>query len=115
MQSIVKKIVKNKMQKLYRRTTKRGKNVRYNGQLKRRSNKYHIKWTYAERTEILKRDNYICQTCNIKVHDRSTGKWNTPDKAHIDHIISLVDGGLNELNNLQTLCRTCNLEKGRRR
>lgn len=30
---------------------------------------------------------------------------------HVDHIVSLANGGSNELNNLQLLCQDCNLQK----
>lgn len=33
---------------------------------------------------------------------------------HVDHIIPLVEGGTNDRRNLQILCQSCNLEKGRR-
>lgn len=52
---------------------------------------------------ILKRDNFKCKACG-----------NTPDKSplNIDHIIPKSKGGLNNLDNLQTLCFDCNIGKG---
>jgi 5-methylcytosine-specific restriction endonuclease McrA len=98
-------------EKIYRQTDK-GKNIRYYHNLKIRSLKYNREFSPIERTEILKRDNWTCQICEIKVHDESTGDWNTDDKAHIDHIIPLSKGGNSEVNNLQILCKKCNLVKG---
>jgi 5-methylcytosine-specific restriction endonuclease McrA len=91
--------------------SEKGREVYYRNALKRRSNKNHIYFTPHKRKQILERDNWECQSCGIKVHDRSSGDWNTPDKAHIDHIIPISKGGNSEPNNLQTLCRTCNLSK----
>lgn len=96
--------------KQYRNSDK-GREVSYKRSLKRRSYKHKVQFTPHERSEILERDNWTCQYCNITVHDRHTGDWNTPDKAHIDHIVPLSKGGSSELNNLQVLCRTCNLSK----
>ncbi len=55
------------------------------------------------RYEILKRDNYRCQYCGA-----------TPEHAylHVDHRISLKDGGSNLKENLVTACADCNLGKG---
>jgi hypothetical protein len=92
--------------------TDEGKKTAHNASAKRRAKKKGIKFTPFDRIAMLKRDRYTCQKCRIKVHDRSTGEWNTPDKAHIDHIVSLEDGGTWDHWNLQVLCRTCNLEKG---
>lgn len=83
----------------------------WRGNVKRRSQKHNVEFTKVERKRILDRDAWTCQNCGIKVHDRSKGDWNTPDKAHIDHIIPISKGGHSKPSNLRTLCRTCNLTK----
>lgn len=52
------------------------------------------------RTMVFERDMYRCKCCG------------THKNLSIDHIIPQVKGGSNELNNLQTLCRACNTQKG---
>jgi 5-methylcytosine-specific restriction endonuclease McrA len=93
------------------RQSEQGRLTDYKSRLKRRSYKHKVSFTPHDRKEILDRDNWTCQCCGIKVHDNSIGEWNTPDKAHIDHIIPISKGGNSELNNLRVLCRTCNLVK----
>ncbi len=51
---------------------------------------------------IRSRDNFVCQACGKNVR----GKEN-----HIDHIVPVDFGGTNELDNLQLLCKACNLGK----
>ena len=55
------------------------------------------------RHEVFKRDNYTCCECGARKNDGAT--------LHIDHIIPVSKGGSDELDNLQTLCSDCNLNK----
>lgn len=88
-----------------------GKKIAYKRNLKRRSYKHKVIFEPIERTVLLDRDDWTCKHCGIKVHDMSKGDWNTPNKAHIDHIIPISKGGNSTPENLQVLCRTCNLSK----
>lgn len=93
------------------RNSEKGRESKFKSNLKRRSFIQKDYFSSIERKGLLNRDKWKCQSCGIKVHDRHTGIWNTPDKAHIDHIIPITKGGKSEPNNLQVLCRTCNLSK----
>lgn len=55
------------------------------------------------RFSVFTRDNWRCVYCG-----------ETPDKSslHIDHKISVVDGGSDSIENLVTACQDCNLGKG---
>lgn len=52
------------------------------------------------RWEVWERDNFTCKQCGIR---RSLA---------VDHIKPLLLGGKTEMENLQTLCRSCNSKKG---
>lgn len=39
-------------------------------------------------------------------------KCGTSKNLTIDHVVPISKGGTNDLDNLQTLCRKCNVEKG---
>ncbi len=56
------------------------------------------------RFQVLKRDNFICAYCG---KSREQGAV-----LHVDHKISVRDGGSNDLSNLVTSCEECNLGKG---
>jgi hypothetical protein len=58
------------------------------------------------RFTVLKRDNYTCQSCGATPRDGV--------KLEIDHIKPVSMGGSDDLDNLQVLCRECNLGKGAR-
>ena len=55
------------------------------------------------RKNIFKRDNYICQYCEIKL-DTET--------ATVDHVVPRCRGGKHEWNNVVTCCLKCNRKKG---
>lgn len=64
------------------------------------TNKSRISRT--NRLKIYERDGHQCLRCETKKN------------LTIDHIKPLSKGGTNDLNNLQTLCKSCNLKKGSR-
>ena len=61
------------------------------------------------RKEVFKRDNYACKECGARKGDKK------PDGSkvvlHVDHVIPVSRGGSDMLDNLQTLCSDCNLNK----
>ena len=54
----------------------------------------------AVKRAVLIRDNNSCVKCGAT------------ENLHIDHEIALSRGGSNDVDNLQVLCRDCNLRKG---
>ena len=62
--------------------------------------------TPALRSDVLRRDGYRCRMCGASSNDGV--------RLHIDHIIPVSHDGPSRLENLQTLCDTCNLGKGNR-
>ena len=62
-----------------------------------------IKLPYGMKEKIFRRDGYRCRMCGAS---RDNGIELT-----IDHIIPIADGGTNDIDNLQTLCRECNENK----
>ena len=52
------------------------------------------------RWQVFERDNYTCQHCGSRKH------------LSVDHILAESKGGLMVLENLQTLCSSCNSRKG---
>jgi len=55
---------------------------------------------YRIKRDVYERDNHTCLVCG------------TTENLTIDHIKPRIMGGTNNINNLQTLCKHCNLEKG---
>lgn len=54
----------------------------------------------AIRWQVWERDNFTCKQCGSRTH------------LHVDHIKPESKGGLTTEDNLQTLCRSCNVKKG---
>lgn len=57
------------------------------------------------RISIFNRDHYTCQYC---------GRRPPQVKLHLEHIISVVNGGSNHPSNLTTSCVECNMGKSRK-
>lgn len=55
------------------------------------------------RARVFERDAYTCAYCETPTDD-----------PHCDHIIPISRGGSNDLENLTTSCRECNVSKGAR-
>jgi hypothetical protein len=54
----------------------------------------------ALRNQVFERDQWHCKSCGAT------------ERLSVDHIVPVVKGGGNELENLQTLCLSCNSSKG---
>lgn len=65
--------------------------------------------SYKLRYEVLERDRHKCCSCGSSPADDGNVK------LEIDHIIPWSKGGESVLENLQTLCRACNIGKGNKR
>ena len=63
------------------------------------------------RYEVLKRAGKRCELCGVAEGDEA---YEARPPLHIDHITPRSKGGSNDLDNLQVLCRACNLGKGNR-
>lgn len=57
------------------------------------------------RAKVLARDNYICRACGFGGSENYT--W----ALDCDHIISETNGGESKTENLQCLCKGCNIHK----
>jgi hypothetical protein len=60
-----------------------------------------IQPTKEERLKLFDKANGACQSCKKEIKS----------KFHVDHIIPLANGGGNEPENLQILCKPCHFEK----
>ena len=63
------------------------------------------------RYEALKRAGKRCELCGVEEGDSN---YENRLPLHVDHIVQRSKGGSNDIENLQVLCRACNLGKGNR-
>lgn len=61
------------------------------------------KWSKIQREKIHKKYNGRCAYCGRKI---------TINEMQMDHIISLKNGGSNNIDNINPSCRLCNERKG---
>lgn len=59
--------------------------------------------------QIFERDDYICQYCGVWCYDSFI---QNKKSVTIEHLIPVIMGGNNKIENLITSCRECNLLKG---
>lgn len=59
---------------------------------------------------VYHRDRGCCTNCNTDL----TGLITISNEDHFDHIVPLAEGGINDITNIQLLCATCNLQKGKK-
>ena len=62
-----------------------------------------VTFSKAERAAIARSQNYRCMYCGVKLRT---------DNLQIDHMYPVSRGGSNDDENLQALCRRCNIRKG---
>ena len=87
------------------------KPLKHQSKKKRKNNSYRRKTNIPKglRKEVFKRDKYTCKECGAKKGDiKADG---TKVVLHVDHVIPVSKGGSDMLDNLQTLCADCNLNK----
>ncbi len=89
-------------QKIYKRT--HGKEYRRVACIVRRARKRNVQGTYtvAQWRSLKVYYNYTCLCC---------GKQEPEIKLTVDHVIPLILGGSNSIENLQPLCLSCNSSK----
>jgi len=63
------------------------------------------------RFEVLRRAGKRCELCGVAEGD---SRYEDRLPLHVDHIVPRSKGGSNEIENLQVLCRACNIGKGNR-
>lgn len=76
---------------------------------------YYHYWNKVNRFKrsVFIRDNFTCKACGKRLMTKNEHGIEYPDTLllHCDHINPYSKGGETKLDNLQTLCRTCNLKK----
>jgi 5-methylcytosine-specific restriction endonuclease McrA len=75
----------------------------------RRSRKRNAVGSYTpeELINLYKQQKGKCANCKIKISDRKYSR----NRYHADHVVPLSKGGTNYIQNIQLLCRECNLSK----
>jgi len=86
----------------YRFYDKNGNEIREPLETRKTPRQVNVKLRY----KVLKRDNFKCVACG------ASPATNPAVELHVDHIHAWSKGGETILENLQTLCSTCNFGKG---
>lgn len=70
----------------------------------------------AKRLAVFDRDEWRCGLCGRRSGEPYTNSRGKPalTSLEVDHIVPRSKGGTNDMDNLQTLCSSCNGRKGAR-
>lgn len=76
-------------------------------------------WLLSQYSERRKQANYAISNRELRLIVMARDKWRCLDcsaveNLTVDHIVPVILGGTDELENLQTLCRKCNSKKGKK-
>ena len=75
--------------------------------------KKNAKGTHTEKEFLKKLEQYErCPSCNRKWEDIPNSKGTAKYKITEDHIVTLLEGGTDDIDNIQPLCYRCNFKKG---
>lgn len=74
-----------------------------------RRNTYKRIQSVSKLQEVFNKSNYKCVICAITNEDHLIDYGTN---LHVDHIIPITKNGTNDIDNLQLLCRKCNVSKG---
>jgi 5-methylcytosine-specific restriction endonuclease McrA len=66
------------------------------------------------RAGVLRRDNYTCAYCGVRLGKRRKGRISAGQGSTIDHIIPVSRGGKNTWSNTVCACWSCNQRKANR-
>ena len=91
------------------RNSERGRSVYREGAKRRDQRKNDQQGDKYQRWEVIKRDTVdgklICQLCNKPIE--------RVRDVHIDHIVPIASGGIDQLDNVRCVHQTCNLERNK--
>ncbi len=89
------------------RNTEEGRKAMREGHARRRQRLKSQKGESYERWEVIERDTddgiLNCQICGVFLERL--------EDVHIDHVVPIADGGIDELANVRCVCRECNLTR----
>jgi 5-methylcytosine-specific restriction endonuclease McrA len=73
-----------------------------------------IRWSYKKREDFANKNGRKCAHCGATDLVSKKNAKNTEVIYNIDHIIPQINGGSDEVDNLQLLCQPCNTSKSGR-
>lgn len=94
---------KNREKEIVRATRYAHQNPDIVKKIKEKRSRVQGKHTLEDRERLLRVQKYKCNNCKCCIKERSS--------RHLDHIMPISKGGSNNADNLQWLCKQCNMSK----